>query len=95
MCGEAVLALACSPDSEFLATGCRDGSLAVWSLTTGKKSMEFPRAHAEGITSVAFSKEGAQLLTGSFDTLARCVWGARRPGQEPGRGGGGRGGGRG
>ncbi len=71
MCDDAVLSVGLSPDSEFLATGCRSGALSVWNLSTGKRAMDFPRAHVEGITSVTFSKEGAQLLTSSFDTLAR------------------------
>ena len=73
MCDDAVLALACSPDSELLATGCRNGSLTVWSLGTGKRVVEFPRAHTGAIASVAFSKEGAQVLSAAADTLARCV----------------------
>jgi hypothetical protein len=29
MCEDAVLSLACSPDSDFIAAGCRDGSIKV------------------------------------------------------------------
>ena len=71
MCDDAVLSLACSPDSEFLATGCRNGAISVWSLTTGKKMIDFPRAHADAVAAVSFSKEGSQILSASADTLAR------------------------
>ncbi len=73
MCDDAVLSLACSPDSDFLATGCRNGSITVWSLTTGKRVVDFPKAHSDGVASLCFSKDGSQILSGSSDSLARCV----------------------
>lgn len=72
MCEESVLSLACSEDSELIATGCKDGNIKVWSIRSGKPVVEFVKAHAEGVTSLVFSKDSAQLLSGSFDTLARC-----------------------
>lgn len=41
-------------------------------MPTGKKAAEFVKAHSESVASVQFSKDGAQILSGGFDALARC-----------------------
>jgi WD domain, G-beta repeat len=62
-----VLCLAWSRDSEYLASGSQDGKLKVWQIRTGKCMRKFEQAHAEGITCVAFARDGSQVLSGSFD----------------------------
>lgn len=71
MCDGEIVTMTCSRDSNLLATGCRDGSVHIWNLVTGKSSQVLPKAHAAPVTALAFAKNGRQLLTGSSDTLVR------------------------
>jgi len=67
----AVLALCFSPDSELLATADASGLIKVWRIKTGSCVRKFQGAHSKGITSLEFSRDGTQLLSGSFDQTAR------------------------
>lgn len=69
----AVLSLSCTRDSEYLASGAQDGKIMVWKVSTGTVVRSFGGAHSLGVTSVCFSKDGSQVLSGSFDTTARYV----------------------
>ncbi len=73
MMEEAVLCLAFSRDSEMLASGSESGQVRVWKISTGQCLRKFEKAHSKGITSLQFSKDNSQILSGSFDTTARCV----------------------
>eukprot|EP01041_Mallomonas_annulata_P010902 gene10902-22756_t len=66
-----VLCSSMSRDSELLATGCKDGKVKVWKVSSGNCLRKIPKAHSQGITSVTFSRDGTQLLTTSFDCTAR------------------------
>ena len=72
----AVLALAFSRDGELLATGAKDGRIKVWKISTGVCVRRFKKAHAAGVTHLAFQMEAhsgqgvrsdSQLLSASFD----------------------------
>lgn len=71
MLDDAVMALACSPDGDSLAAGCRDGSVSVWDIHTGRRTKLLPSPHPDSITTVCFSRDCKQLLTGSLDGLSR------------------------
>ncbi|KAJ7015297.1 hypothetical protein NC653_004568 [Populus alba x Populus x berolinensis] len=59
-----------SRDSEMLASGAKDGRIKVWCIRTGQCLRCIQCAHSQGITSLAFSCDGSQLLSASFDNTA-------------------------
>ncbi len=69
-----VYAVAFSPDGKFLATGSDEiGKYAqLWDCETGKRIGVF-EGHTKAVRSVAFSKDGKRLLTGSLDKTA-ALW---------------------
>jgi len=71
MMDSAVLSLNYSRDSEMLATGSQDGQIKVWKIATGQCLRRFDHAHTEGVTCVSFSRDGTQVLSGSFDQTVR------------------------
>ncbi|KAI9183794.1 hypothetical protein H9P43_002846 [Blastocladiella emersonii ATCC 22665] len=87
MSGGAVLALAfSSPASRdassaqqqlLLASGSQAGQIKVWQVATGKCVRRFNGAHAGaqsgagGVTALAFSPDGSQVLSAGFDGMVR------------------------
>ena len=68
----AVVSIAISPDSNFVATGSKDKSAKLWDLRNGREVRSF-LGHALSITSLEFSPDGKYLLTGSNDKTAK-LW---------------------
>jgi len=68
----AVVAIAASPDSNYVVTGSRDKSAKLWELSTGREVRSF-LGHDYSVTSVDISSDGKYLLTGSNDETAR-LW---------------------
>jgi WD40 repeat protein len=66
----AVITVAISPDSNFVATGSRDKSIKLWELSTGREVRSF-LGHELSVTSVEFSPDGKTLLSGSNDKTVR------------------------
>jgi WD40 repeat protein len=73
MMEDAILCLTFSRDSEMLASGSQDGKIKVWKIQTGQCLRKFEKAHSKGVTSMQFSKDNSQLLTGSFDMSVRYI----------------------
>jgi WD40 repeat protein/serine/threonine protein kinase len=69
-----VHSVAFSPDGKFLATGSnKAGKFAqIWDCESGKPIRAF-EGHTKAVLSVAFSKDGKQLLTSSLDKTA-ALW---------------------
>jgi WD40 repeat protein len=63
---------ALSEDSRFLVTGDRYGAIEVWSVESGKRVGRH-EGHSDRISSIAFSPDGARLITGSADGIA-IIW---------------------
>jgi WD40 repeat protein len=66
----AVVAVATSPDSAFVATGSKDKSVKLWETNTGREVRSF-LGHQATITSLAFTSDGKMLVSGSNDKSIR------------------------
>ncbi len=68
----AVVAVAVSADSNYVATASKDKSAKLWEMSTGREVRSF-LGHEATVTSVEFSQDGKFLLTGSNDKTIR-LW---------------------
>ncbi len=68
----AVLAVAISPDSNYVATGSRDKSAKLWELSTGREVRSF-LGHQASVNSLDFSHDGKFLITGGNDKTIK-IW---------------------
>ena len=68
----AVIAIAVSPDSNYVATGSRDKTAKLWELSTGREVRSF-LGHEGSVNGLDFSSDGKFLLTSSGDKTAR-IW---------------------
>src|ERR1041385_586137 len=68
----AVVSVATSPDSNYVATGSRDKSVKLWQLSTGREVRSF-LGHDFSITALGFTSDGKTLVTGSNDKTVK-LW---------------------
>lgn len=68
----AVVAVAVSADSNYMATASKDRSAKLWEVATGREVRSF-LGHELSVTTLAFSSDGKLLLTGSNDKSIR-MW---------------------
>ncbi|MFW6082516.1 MAG: hypothetical protein ACOC8C_00535 [Chloroflexota bacterium] len=64
--GWPTMSVAFSPDGNTLASGRRDGRIALWNVSDGE-TVDFIDAHAGVVKSLLFSREGSILTSGSGD----------------------------
>lgn len=68
----AVVTVAISADSNYIATGSKDKSAKLWQLSTGREVRSF-LGHEATVTSIEFTSDGKYLISGSNDKTIR-VW---------------------
>lgn len=68
----AVVTVAISADSNYIATGSKDKSAKLWELSTGREVRSF-LGHEATVTSLEFTGDGKYLITGSNDKTIR-IW---------------------
>ena len=58
--------LAFSPDGKYLALACKDQAIRLWDVVERRQTVTL-RGHGGAVTSVAFSRDGRRLVSGSRD----------------------------
>jgi len=74
--GQAVYALAISPDQKLLASGGADKKIIIWEISTGKQIYSLTE-HTQTILSLSFNREGTLLASGGADGVVK-IWDVRR-----------------
>lgn len=69
---QSVLAVSCSPDSNYVATGSRDRTAKLWELSTGREVRTF-FGHEGSVNCIDFSSDGKLMITSSGDHTAK-IW---------------------
>ena len=77
--GDGIMAVGWGMDGELLGSGGRSGELRVWRVQSGVCLRKWPRAHSTGVTSVAFVRDGSQILSSSHDGTIRYAPSSRAP----------------
>jgi WD40 repeat protein len=67
---DVMLSLGFSPDGIKLAAGGADGTLRLYAVSTGERTLKI-EPHADWVTAVAFSPDGSKVATASRDKSAR------------------------
>jgi len=67
---DVMLCLSFSPDGMKLAAGGADGTLRLYTVSTGERTLKI-EPHADWVTAVAFSPDGTKVATASRDKSAR------------------------
>lgn len=70
--GAAVSAVACSPNSQRVASGDQDGSLQTWDAATGENAISYP-GHTNQVNAISWSPDGKSFASASTDETV-LVW---------------------
>jgi WD40 repeat protein len=70
--------LAFDPDNEHVLSGSNDGVLRRWDVKTGKLVARYP-AHTRPLWTIAFSRDGKWLATGSNSEVLLWDWSKKQP----------------
>src|SRR5688500_295600 len=68
----AVVTVAVSSDSNYVATGSKDKSVKIWEVSTGREVRSL-LGHEATVTSIEFTPNGKNLISGSNDKTIR-IW---------------------
>ena len=68
--GSAVLDVACSPESSWIATGGPDGTVRTWDLTNGDELLRLS-GHRSYVQSVSINSLGTEIVSASADATVR------------------------
>lgn len=74
--GQAIYALAISPDKKLLASAGVDKKIIIWDIPTGRQMYSLT-GHTQTVLSLAFNREGNLLASGSADGAVK-IWDVRR-----------------
>ena len=74
--GQAIYALAISPDKKLLASGGADRKIIIWDIPTGKQIYTLTE-HNQTVLSLAFNREGNLLASGGADGGVK-IWDVKR-----------------
>jgi WD40 repeat protein len=73
--------LAASPDTQYVAAACKDGTVQLIEFVSGE-IVHTIQAHERGVDCAAFSPDGSLLVTGGRDHLVK-LWDLREFSDEP------------
>jgi WD40 repeat protein len=80
-CCSSITALELSPDGKTLATGSKDGTLQLWSGTTGAPQSGSWTNHTGSVVGISFGPRRGRLATASLDGTA-MIWSIKRKGPD-------------
>ncbi|KAL8783735.1 MAG: hypothetical protein Q9213_004416 [Squamulea squamosa] len=82
--GSNISTLSFSRTGEYLAAGCTNGKISVFSTSTWEIGISRWSSHTARVTSIDWNKEGTHAVSGGLDTNI-FVWSVQKPGMRVGK----------